>query len=134
MHGDAMVLGIGIDILEIERVERALARRRRLLKRLFTPQEIAYCMCRGRPGASLAARFAAKEAVRKACSALLPGEVFPWLNIEIDMESGRPLVNLLGAAAQKAAGSGIQGFQVSLSHSREYACAAVLALGEHRKS
>lgn len=125
-----MVLGIGIDIIEIARVERALERREKLLKRLFTPQEIAYCTGRGRPGASLAARFAAKEAVRKACSSVIPGEVLPWLDVEIYMDCGRPMVKLLGNTARKAGRYGIRDVLVSLSHSKEYACATVLVLGD----
>jgi len=73
-----MILGIGIDIIEIDRVEKALARRKGLVRRLFTQQEIAYCKRRGRAAASFAARFAAKEAVRKACSSVLPDRMLPW--------------------------------------------------------
>jgi holo-[acyl-carrier protein] synthase len=105
--GENVVLGIGIDIIEIARVERALERRRSLLERLFTPSEIAYCLGRGRPGASFAARFAAKEAVRKACSSAIPNEIIPWLDVEIDMGKGHPMVNFLGSTAQKVAENGI---------------------------
>ncbi len=58
--------GIGIDLVEIARIERALARRPRLARRLFTEGEIEYAAARGRPARHLAARFAAKEAVVKA--------------------------------------------------------------------
>ena len=129
-YGEDMIIGIGIDIIEIARVEMAVERRRRLLERLFTPQEVAYCMDRGRPGASLAARFAAKEAVRKACSSAIPGEVIPWLHIEIYRDGGRPTVKLLGNTALKAERNGIREVLVSLSHSREYACASALVLGD----
>ncbi len=129
-----MVLGIGIDIIEIARVESALEKRGSLQERLFTPQEIAYCTARGRPGESLAARFAAKEAVRKACSAAMPGIVIPWLDIEIVMVDSRPTVNLLGNTAPSARKCGIQELLVTMSHSREYACASVLVLGEKLES
>ncbi|MDR9756119.1 MAG: holo-ACP synthase [Thermacetogeniaceae bacterium] len=125
-----MVLGIGIDIIEIDRVEKALARRKGLLRRLFTQQEIAYCNRRGRAAASLAARFAAKEAVRKACSSVMPDILFPWLEIEIAVEGERPQVKLLGSSAVEAEKRGIAELLVSLSHSRDYACASVVALGE----
>jgi holo-[acyl-carrier protein] synthase len=128
--GENVVLGIGIDIIEIARVERAIERRRKLLERLFTPPEIAYCLGRGRPGASLAVRFAAKEAVRKACSSAIPDEVMPWLDVEIDMDKGHPMVNFLGNTAQLAAENGIRDVFVSLSHSKEYACAAVVLSGD----
>ncbi len=124
-----MVLGIGIDIIEIDRMEKALARRERLMARLFTPQEIAYCKKKGRTAASLAARFAAKEAVRKACSSVMPDILLPWLEMEIAVDGGSPLVRLLGRSAVEAEKRGISKLLVSLSHSRDYACASVLALG-----
>jgi holo-[acyl-carrier protein] synthase len=58
--------GVGIDLLEIERLERALQRRPRLAERLFTDAELEYALARARPGQHLAARFCAKEAVAKA--------------------------------------------------------------------
>lgn len=125
-----MVLGLGIDIIEIARVEAALTRRQSLQERLFTSAEVAYCSEKGRPGASLAARFAAKEAVRKACSAQLPNVVLPWREIEVLMSQGRPQIALLGKTGQLAAESGIQELLVSLTHSKEYACAVVLVLGD----
>jgi holo-[acyl-carrier protein] synthase len=125
-----MVLGLGIDIIEIARVEAALTRYGRLRERLFTSAEVAYCSGKGRPGASLAARFAAKEAVKKACSAQMPGVVLPWREIEVSMAQGRPEIALLGKTGQLAARSGIQELLVSLTHSREYACAVVLVLGD----
>ncbi|MFY9139961.1 MAG: holo-ACP synthase [Thermacetogeniaceae bacterium] len=125
-----MVLGIGIDIIEIDRVEKALARRKGLMRRLFTQQEIAYCNRRGRAVSSLAARFAAKEAVRKACSSVMPDILLPWLEIEILVDGERPRVKLLGSSAVEAEKRGIAELLVSLSHSRDYACASVLALGK----
>lgn len=129
-YGENMVLGIGIDIIEIARLENALARRRRLQDRLYTTAEIDYCKGRGRPGASLAARFAAKEAVRKACSPVFPGVVIPWREIEVMMDHNRPRVTLRGKAARLASERGIDSLLVSLTHSREYACAVVLVLGK----
>lgn len=122
-----MVVGIGIDIIEIGRFEQALARHRRLVDRLFTDREIAYCNGRGCPAASLAARFAAKEAVYKACSRVLSGRVIGWREVEVVMDSGRPEICLAAEAAGLVAGHGIVKLEVSLSHSREYACAMVVA-------
>lgn len=122
-----------MDIIEITRVEKALERRKSLLKRLFTSQEIAYCMERGRPGASLAARFAAKEAVRKACSSVLPNYVLPWCHIEVSMDTGRPLVKLLEESALKAYETGVREILVSLSHSEDYACATVIVQGDQAR-
>jgi holo-[acyl-carrier protein] synthase len=123
-----MIIGVGIDIIEIERMERALARSSRLMERLFTGREIAYCTGRSSSAASFAARFAAKEAVRKACSRLLKAAVMEWREIEVVLESGRPEICLAGQTAILADRAGIAGLEVSLSHSRDYACAMAAAL------
>jgi len=122
--------GIGIDIIEIERVKEALARRPLFRERLFSPEEIAYCQGKGCPAASFAARFAAKEAVRKACSDGSRDEIMPWREIEIVSEMGKPRVRLSGKSARLAEKKGIVNFLVSLSHSKTYACAVVLAVGD----
>jgi holo-[acyl-carrier protein] synthase len=111
---------IGIDVIEIERIERALERRPRLAERLFTAAELGYCRERARPGRHLAARFAAKEAVIKALGgpALAPAE------IEIIADPA-PEVTLHGRAAELA---GPREFSVSLTHSRDTAAAVALAL------
>jgi holo-[acyl-carrier protein] synthase len=84
---------VGIDLIEIERVERALERRPRLADRLFTAGELAYARGRARPGRHLAARFAAKEAVIKALGQGVPPK-------EIEIEAGEPpQVRLHGRAA-----------------------------------
>jgi holo-[acyl-carrier protein] synthase len=127
-----VVIGVGIDIVDIERMERALTRRRRLMGRLFTGREIAYCTGRSCPAASFAARFAAKEAVRKACSRALPGAVMGWREIEVSLESGRPEIRLAGKTAALADRAGIAGLEVSLFHSRDHACAVVVAIAEVR--
>jgi holo-[acyl-carrier protein] synthase len=109
---------LGIDLIEIERVERALERRPRLAERLFTGAELAYAEERARPGRHLAARFAAKEAVIKALgtSGLAPSQ--------IEVEPGPPpAVRLSGAAAEAAAGRPVS---ISLTHSRETAAAVAL--------
>jgi holo-[acyl-carrier protein] synthase len=109
--------GIGIDLVEIERVERALERRPRLADRLFTPAEMAYARERARPGRHLAARFAAKEAVIKALGQGVPLR-------EIEVEAGEPpQVQLHGRAAEVAGDSDIA---ISLTHSRENAAAVAI--------
>ena len=115
-----MTAGIGIDVIEIERIERALERRPRLRERLFTPAELAYADARARPGRHLAARFAAKEAVIKALGS---DRVGPG-SIEVVAAGGPPSVRLTGAAQEAAAGREIS---VSLTHSRETAAAVALA-------
>jgi holo-[acyl-carrier protein] synthase len=113
---------VGVDLLEIERLERALARRPRLAQRLFTDGERAYASSRGRPGQHLAARFCAKEAVAKA----LRLEVWSFQDVEVVGGDGPPEVRLHGTAAARAAELGVK-VSVSLSHSRRDAAAVAIA-------
>jgi holo-[acyl-carrier protein] synthase len=108
------VPGAGIDLLEIDRLERALERRPRLAARLFTPAELAYAQGRARPGQHLAARFCAKEAVAKA----LRLDAWSWQDIEV-VEG--PSVVLRGALAEIGAE-----IDVSLTHSRTMAGAVAV--------
>jgi holo-[acyl-carrier protein] synthase len=114
---------IGIDLLEIERLERALARRPRLAERLFTDAERAYAAARARPGQHLAARFCAKEAVIKALG--LSGFGFAEVEI-VNSPEGAPTVSLSGSAAERAASLGVK-VHVSLTHSRQQAGAVAIA-------
>jgi holo-[acyl-carrier protein] synthase len=113
--------GIGIDLIEIKRLERALERRPRLAKRLFSAGELEYAGRHARPGRHLAARFAAKEAALKALG--LGG-----LRLhEVEVEGGDgapPRLRLHGEAARAADGLELA---VSLTHSRELAAAVVRA-------
>jgi holo-[acyl-carrier protein] synthase len=114
--------GLGIDLLEIERLERALERRPRLAERLFTDAERAYAASRGRPGQHLAARFCAKEAVAKA----LELEAWSFRDVEVLGGEGPPEVRLHGAVAARAAEMGVE-VRVSLTHSRRDAAAVAIA-------
>ena len=109
---------VGVDIIEIERVERALERwGERFLGRVYTAVEVAFC--RGRVH-ELAARFAAKEAVMKALGTGARG--LAWREIEVlPNRRGKPLVYLYGRAKERAEEIGLTGLDVSMSHSREYA-------------
>jgi holo-[acyl-carrier protein] synthase len=111
-------MGVGIDLLEIERLERALERHPRLAERVFTESELTYSRERVRPGRHLAARFAAKEAVVKA----LGLRHFGLREIEV-VAGVPPTVSLSGPAAEAAAGRQVE---VSLTHSRETAAAVAL--------
>src|SRR5919199_4664930 len=117
-------MGVGIDLLEIDRLERALERRPRLAERLFTDGERAYAATRTRPAMHLAARFCAKEAVAKA----LQLTEWSWRDVEVlGGGDAPPSVRLSGAAAARAAELGAT-VAVSLTHTRELAGAvAVLA-------
>jgi holo-[acyl-carrier protein] synthase len=113
---------VGIDLLEIDRLERALERRPRLALRLFTEAERAYAAGRARPGQHLAARFCAKEAVAKA----LALEAWSFLDVEILGGDGPPELRLHGAVAARAAELGVE-VSVSLTHTRRDAGAVAVA-------
>jgi holo-[acyl-carrier protein] synthase len=122
--GDAVPAGgpsVGIDLLEIERLERALERRPNLAYRLFTDAERAYAASRARPGQHLAARFCAKEAVAKA----LGLEVWSFRDVEVTSAGGPPEVTLHGAVAERAAALGVT-VRISLTHTRSEAAAVAI--------
>ena len=113
---------VGVDIIEISRIEAVIKRwGQTFLARVFTPAELSLY----NSTASLAARFAAKEAVLKALGACDKG--ISWQDIEILAEnSGKPLVNLSGKAKFQAEAAAISRLDVSLSHSKDYAVAFVI--------
>jgi len=115
-----MASGVGIDLLEIDRLERALERHPRLAERVFTDAERDYAAARARPGRHLAARFAAKEAVVKALG--IPGR-FGLREIEV-LAGEPPTVRLSGHAAE--AGKDLH-VQISLTHSRDFAAAVAVS-------
>lgn len=118
---------IGIDIIEISRIERAIARwGERFLRRVYTEPELKLYR---KKTPSLAARFAGKEAVIKALS---PRDTrVSWTEIEILPEpNGRPRVNLYGRALERATALGLDNLDISLSHSREYAIAFVMGTNQ----
>ncbi len=111
-----MIVGVGVDLVEVARVERAIKKwGGHFLKHVFTPAEVAYCRKRANEGVHLSARFAAKEAVRKAV-----GRNIRWTDVEItNEEDGKPVVRLAKSD------SGRQ-FFLSMSHTGEYAIAYVV--------
>ena len=117
----------GVDIIEIDRVGSVAERYgRRFLDRIYTEGELAYC--RGR-APQLASRFAAKEAVMKALGTGVRG--VRWRDIEVVRRMGQaPSIKLHGTALSRARQIGIDHLAVSLSHSREYAVASVVAESE----
>jgi holo-[acyl-carrier protein] synthase len=115
--------GVGIDLLEIERMERALARRPALAQRLFTAAERAYAAGKARPAMHLAARFCAKEAVAKA----LALEAWDPRDVEVVSGGGAPSVRLSGSAGRRADELGVR-VEVSLTHSRGMAGAVAVTV------
>ena len=116
-----MIVGVGIDVVDIDRFEETLRRTPALRDRLFTADE------RDLPPGSLAARFAAKEALAKALGA--PREL-QWHDAEVVKEdSGRPQLVMRGTVAARAAALGIASVHLSLSHDAGIASAMVVAEG-----
>ncbi|MBF4561483.1 holo-ACP synthase [Microbacterium sp. VKM Ac-2870] len=114
-----MIIGIGVDLVDIPRFERSLARTPRLLERLFAPSE------RQLKPHSLAARYAAKEALIKALGG---SDGVHWTDIEVASESsGRPVFALTGETAATVAARGIGALHLSLSHDAGLATAYVIA-------
>jgi holo-[acyl-carrier protein] synthase len=117
-------LSVGVDLLEIERLEQALERRPRLAERLFTEGERAYAEGRARPGQHLAARFCAKEAVAKALG------LVAWSFRDVEVlggGDGPPRVRLSGAAARRAAELGVE-VEISLTHTHRDAAAVAVTV------
>jgi holo-[acyl-carrier protein] synthase len=121
------VIGLGIDAVDIPRFRSLLARRPGMEARLFTPSERAYASGMADPAPSLAARFAAKEAVMKALGVGLGA--FRFQDVEVvRLDGGRPVLVLTGAAAAVASEQGVGKWRVSLTHTAALAEAVVAAL------
>jgi holo-[acyl-carrier protein] synthase len=121
-------ISIGVDIVEVPRVERLVREHERVQERLFTRPEIDYCRARGKCYEHMAARFAAKEAVLKALgTGLVTG--MRWTDVEVvNEEGGRPRVRLGGEVAAFAEREGVQQVELSLSHTSGIALAQALAV------
>lgn len=127
MRIDAGVMGLGIDVVDVDRFRGLLARRPGLADRLFTAGEQAYAARQLDPAPSLAARFAAKEAVMKALGVGLGA--FRFTDVEVLRQaSGQPLLELRDAAARLADEQGVGKWLISLSHTSSIAEAVVAAL------
>lgn len=120
-----MIVGTGIDIIEIERIQKAI-KNQHFVDRIFTKNEIEYCSSRGvNAGASFAARFAAKEAIMKALN--VNGRGVFWKEIEINKNDNNvPQVKLYGECKKIADSQGIHSLFVSLSHHQTAAIAQVI--------
>lgn len=122
-----MIVGVGIDVAEIERFGQALERTPTLAERLFVDAELWLPGGERRGVASLAARFAAKEALAKALGA--PGGL-SWTDAEVvTADSGQPSLAVRGTVAARAEALGVRGWHLSLSHDAGIASAVVIAEG-----
>lgn len=122
-----MIIGVGIDVVPVERFAASLVRTPALRDRLFTAAEQATPSGTPRSSESLAARFAAKEALAKALGA--PGDL-RWHDAEVTVgDHGRPHLEVRGSVAGRAAQLGVTTWHVSLSHDGGIASAVVVAEG-----
>ncbi len=122
-----MIVGIGVDLFSVTRVEDDLEQGEKGLRdTIYTPEEIAYCQSKRYPGQHFAARFAAKEAVFKALGASgLSGS--HWRDVEVRVErNGRSYVLLHGKVREAADQLKVTAVHVSLSHTRDWAVASVV--------
>lgn len=122
------VMGVGVDIVEVERIRRALLRHgERFLERVFSQEERSRCGARRDPAPCLAACFAAKEAASKALGTGM--ESLSWKELVLlSGPAGRPVMELRGSALARAEELGVDRILVSVSHSRGYAVAVAFAL------
>ena len=124
-----MILGIGVDLVEVARMQGLLDRKgERVLRRLFTDGERAYASTHREPARQLAARAAAKEAAFKALSGNDLARAIGWRELEVVSTPGRaPVLVLHGRAVQRARELGVAHIHLSLTHSESTACAMVIA-------
>lgn len=126
-----MAVGLGVDIVEIERIARVIERTPSFALKVFTEQERAYCDAKANPVAHYAARFAAKEAVCKALGTGILAHGVRMTDIEVTRDGrGRPLVALHGAAARIAQEQGVLEVPLSLSYTHNVAVANAVAITE----
>ena len=125
-----MIVGVGVDLIEIERVKAAHKKHgQRFIDRLFTPAEAKYCLRKKDPYPSLAGRFATKEAVIKAFSHGFGGR-WKWTHIEVVRElSGKPTVKLSGIMEKLRVTRKIKKIHLTIAHSKKDATATVILKG-----
>ena len=122
-----MIIGLGVDIAEVPRIKAAIERRGQpFLRRVYTPNEIAYCESFKNKFERYAGRFAAKEATMKALGTGWRGGI-RWVDLEVvRQQSGRPTIALAGEAAKIAAALGVRRISVSITHTASQALAQVI--------
>ena len=120
------IVGLGVDICEIARMERAISRHPTFRDRVFTPEEIAYCDSKARPAESYAGRFAAREATIKALGGYR-GRL--WRDISITRHpSGAPAIRLDGNAKSRADALGVTDVLITFTHEKTSAVAFAVAV------
>jgi holo-[acyl-carrier protein] synthase len=120
------VVGIGVDLVDVGRVERILGRHDTFAKRVFTPEEIAYCSEQASPAECFAARWAAREACRKSLGGV---RGMRWHDVKVERApTGAPRLALSGSTRRRAEALGVTEVMVALTHERKMAAAFCLAV------
>ncbi len=120
------IVGLGVDICEIARMERALARHPTMRQRVFTPDEIAYCESKARPAESFAGPFAAREAVNKSIGGYR-GRMWQYISV-VRHPSGAPSIALAGNAKRRADTLGVSRVLLTVTHEKTNAIAFAVAV------
>lgn len=122
------IVGVGVDIVDVTRVERVLERHPRFTERVFTPAEVAYCESKANRATSYAGRWAAREATRKALGGI---RRMRWHDVRVERApSGAPRMVLEGTAKERADALGVTEVLISFTHERTMATAFAIAVGE----
>jgi holo-[acyl-carrier protein] synthase len=120
------IVGIGVDLVDVERVKSILGRRSTFAERVFTPDEIAYCDRQASPAECYAARWAAREACRKALGGI---REMRWHDVRVERApSGAPRLALEGSSLARAQALGVREVMVALTHERRMAAAFCVAV------
>ena len=120
------VVGIGVDLVDVDRVKQILARRETFVERVFTPDEIAYCERQASPAECYAARWAAREACRKALGGI---RNMRWHDVRVERApSGAPSIVLEGSSLARASVLGVSQVLLALTHERRMAAAFCMAV------
>ena len=121
-----MIKGIGIDLIEVGRIERQIAKDGEFVERMFSPEEILYCHAKRFRAQHYAARFAAKEALLKALGCGLSGGI-GWKDISVENDpAGKPVIRLSGKAEKQFGSMKGRRVHLTMSHTREWAVSCVV--------
>ena len=120
------VVGIGVDLVDVDRVKQILSRRKSFVERVFTPEEIAYCERQAAPAECYAARWAAREACRKSLGGI---RGMRWHEVRVERApSGAPSIVLSGSSRARAEALGVSQVLLALTHERRMAAAFCMAV------
>lgn len=121
------IVGIGVDLVDVERVRGILSRHASFARRVFSPEEIAYCERQATPAEAYAARWAAREACRKALGGI---KGMRWQDIRVERApTGAPSLSLRGSSRERAEALGVARVLLALTHERRMAAAFCVAVG-----